>query len=103
MSMPSYKSRLLQTHNYLVPPRMIFVTFPQGEIRKDQKGSRKGSRLQDSCMPVERHRCGSAVEAYGSHPGQLLWCPLPTQLFGCVAWQELGKVQEALLPLENLA
>ena len=32
-----------------------FSTFPQGEIRKDQKGSRKGSRLQVSCMPVERH------------------------------------------------
>lgn len=56
MSMPkSYKSRLLQSYNCLVPARMIFLTFPQGEIRKDQKGSRKGSRLQVSCMPVERH------------------------------------------------
>lgn len=102
---------MLQRYNCLVPARMIFVTFPlfhrekSERIRKDQERvadyRSRACQLKGMCNSAGRF--GSAVEAYGSHPGQLLWCPLPTQLFGCVAWQELGKVEEALLPLENLA
>ena len=83
----------------------LFHREKSERIRKDLERvadyKSRACQLKDMCNSAGRF--GSAVEAYGSHPGQLLWCPLPTQLFGCVAWQELGKVQEALLPLENLA